>query len=106
MHYRLWSQPLRSQVVLGLVERYRRYCIESPIREADQPVGRMAPIILVDVMTLLGQLLLRKGQGQADDYAIAIRPVHKRLVSQALPALKELSVKVFLVGDADIIELA
>ncbi len=46
MHYRLWSQPFRSQVVLGLVERYRRYGIESPIRKAAQPVGRMAPIIL------------------------------------------------------------
>ena len=57
-------------------------------------------------MTLLGQLLLRKGQGQADDYAIAIRPVHQRLINQALPALKDLSVKVFLVGDANISELA
>ena len=75
--------------------------------KADRPGHLSSPgTINVDVMTLLGQLLLRKGQGQADDYAIAIRPVHKRLVSQALPALKELSVKVFLVGDADIIELA
>ncbi len=34
MHYRLWSQPFRSQVVRGLVERYRRYGSESPIRKA------------------------------------------------------------------------
>ena len=56
----------------------------------------------VDVMTLLGQILHRKGQGLADDYAIAIRPVHLRLVKEALPALKQMSVKVFLVEDTGV----
>jgi hypothetical protein len=53
-------------------------------------------------MTLLGQILHRKGQGLADEYAIAIRPVHLRLVKEAAPALKQMSVKVFLVSDTDI----
>jgi hypothetical protein len=56
----------------------------------------------VDVMTLLGQILHRKGQGLADDYAIAIRPVHLRLVKETLPILKQISVKVFLVDDTSI----
>jgi Holliday junction resolvase-like predicted endonuclease len=56
----------------------------------------------VDVMTLLGQIIHRKGQRLADDYAIAIRPVHLRLVKEAAPALKEMAIKVFLVNDADI----
>ena len=56
----------------------------------------------VDVMTLLGQILHRKGQGLADEYAIAIRPVHLRLIKEAAPALKQISIKVFLVNDTDI----
>ncbi len=60
--------------------------------------------INVDVMTLLGQMLLRKGQGVADEYAIAIRPVHHRLVTQALPALREMQVRVFLVRDDGVVD--
>ena len=56
----------------------------------------------VDVMTLLGQIFHRKGHGLADDYAIAIRPVHLRLVKEALPALKQISVKVFLLDDTSV----
>jgi Holliday junction resolvase-like predicted endonuclease len=58
--------------------------------------------INVDVMTLLGQILHRKGQRTADDYAIAIRPVHLRLIKEAAQALKEISVRIFLVNDTDI----
>jgi len=58
------------------------------------------------VMTLLGQLLLRKGMGVADEYAIAIRPVHTRLITKAIPALRELRVKGFLVGDESLDEIA
>jgi hypothetical protein len=57
-------------------------------------------------MTLLGQIVLRRGESVADDYAIAIRPVHQRLVVRALPALKMLGVRVFLVGDGSIEELS
>lgn len=68
--------------------------------KGDRPGHESSPgTINVDVMTLLGQILHRKGQRLADDYAIAIRPVHVRLVTQAIPALRELSVKVLLVND-------
>ena len=62
--------------------------------------------INVDVMTLLGQLLLRKGMSVADEYAIVIRPVHTRLITKAIPALRELRVRVFLVGDESLDEIA
>lgn len=42
----------------------------------------------------------------ADDYGIAIRPVHRKLIEEALPALKQLCVRVLLVGDTNISELA
>jgi len=75
--------------------------------KADRPGHQSSPgTINVDVMTLLGQIVLRKGQGQGDDYAIAIRPVHRRLIEQALPALKQLAVRVFLVEDTDVSEVA
>jgi|SRR5436309_13217310 len=75
--------------------------------KGDRPGHKSSPgTINVDVMTLLGQLVLRKGHGQADDYAIAIRPVHQRLIEQALPALRQFSVRVFLVGDTEISEVA
>lgn len=71
--------------------------------KGDRPGHESSPgTINVDVMTLLGQILHRKGQGLADEYAIAIRPVHLRLVRQAAPALKEMSIKVLLVNDTDI----
>lgn len=74
--------------------------------KGDRPGHKSSPgTINVDVMTLLGQILLRKGQGLADEYAIAIRPVHKKLIHQAFPALIELSVKIFLIEDLDIKEL-
>lgn len=81
----------------------RRLLVEV---KADRPGHRSSPgTINVDVMTLLGQVVFRKGQGLDDDYAIAIRPVHQRLVIQALPALRQLSVRVFLVGDSNISEI-
>jgi hypothetical protein len=53
-------------------------------------------------LSKLGQIVHRKGQGLADDYAITLRPVHLRLVKEALPVLKQISVKVFLVDDMSI----
>ena len=62
--------------------------------KGDRPGHVSSPgTINVDVMTLLGQIVLRYGEGLADDYAIAIRPVHRRLVVRALPALKSLGVR-------------
>ncbi len=84
-------------------KRQLRYlCIFRTINE--KPPGHQSSpgTKNVDVMTLLGQILHRKGQGLADEYAIAIRPVHLRLVKEAAPALKQMSVKVFLVSDTDI----
>jgi hypothetical protein len=75
--------------------------------KGDRPGHESSPgTINVDVMTLLGQLLLRKGMGVADEYAVAIRPVHTRLITKATPALRELRVKVFLVGDESLDEIA
>ncbi len=53
----------------------------------------------MDTCTLLGQIVLRMGQRLADDYAIAIRPVHTRLITPALSVLATLSVKVLLAED-------
>lgn len=73
--------------------------------KGDRPGHKSSPgTINVDVMTLLGQIVLRKGQHSADEYAIAIRPVHKRLVDQALPALRELGVRVILVDEHEVLE--
>ena len=75
--------------------------------KADRPGHQSSPgTINVDVMTLLGQIVFRKGQGIADDYGIAIRPVHRRLIVQALPALNQLCVRVLLVGETNVSELA
>ncbi len=75
--------------------------------KADRPGHQSSPgTINVDVMTLLGQIVFRMGQEIADDYGIAIRPVHQRLIEQAVPALKQLCVSVLLVGDTNISELA
>jgi len=75
--------------------------------KADRPGHKSSPgTINVDVMTLLGQIVHRKGQRQAANYAIAIRPVHQRLIKQALPSLQELSVRIFLISDTDITEVA
>ena len=75
--------------------------------KADRPGHQSSPgTINVDVMTLLGQIVLRIGQEMGDDYGIAIRPVHQRLIEEAMPALKQLCVRVLLVGDTNISELA
>lgn len=75
--------------------------------KADRPGHRSSPgTINVDVMTLLGQIVLRIGLEMGDDYGIAIRPVHQRLTEQAVPALKQLCVRVLLVGDTNVSELA
>jgi hypothetical protein len=58
--------------------------------------------INVDVMTLLGQIVMAKAVGDADDYAIAVRPVHTRLIEKAMPVLRELRVSVMLVNDDSI----
>ncbi len=74
--------------------------------KGDRPGHKSSPATInVDVLTLLGQILLRKGQNDADEYAIAIRPVHKRLIEQAVPTLKELSVGVLLVSDIDVCQI-
>jgi hypothetical protein len=61
--------------------------------------------INVDVMPLLDQILMRKGQQRADDYAIAIRPIHEKLVRQALPCLIFMGIKVLIIDDSQISEL-
>ena len=74
--------------------------------KGDRPGHESSPgTINVDVMTLLGQLLLRKGMGIADEYAIAIRPVHERLIGKAMPALRQLEVRVLLVREENIDEI-
>ena len=55
--------------------------------------------IYVDVSTLLGQILMRKGEGAADEFAVAVRPIHMRLLQKALPVLRELSIGVILIED-------
>lgn len=73
--------------------------------KGDRPGHESSPgTINVDVMTLLGQVVYRKGRRAADEYAIAIRPVHQRLVREAMPALRELNVRALLVGDGGSIE--
>jgi len=73
--------------------------------KGDRPGHQSSPgTINVDVMTLLGQIVLRKGSGAANDYAVAIRPVHRRLISQAMPALRELDIRVLLVTDDGTVE--
>jgi len=74
--------------------------------KGDRPGHRSSPgTIYVDVCTLLGQIVLRKGEALASEYAVAIRPVHKPLVDRAMAALKELSVRIFLVGDDSVREV-
>lgn len=71
--------------------------------KGDRPGHKSSPgTIHVDVMTLLGQIVMRRGKGEAEEYGIGIRPVHQRLVEQALPTLKELAIKVFLVEEGGI----
>jgi len=75
--------------------------------KADRPGHQSSPgTINVDVMTLLGQIVLRIGQEMGDDYGIAIRTVHRRLIEEALPTLKQLCVRVLLVEETNINELA
>src|SRR2546428_9521633 len=75
--------------------------------KGDRPGHRSSPgTVNVDVMTLLGQVVIRKAQGLAEEYAIAIRPVHRHLVDRALPVLRELRVAVLLVEDNQIREIS
>lgn len=75
--------------------------------KGDRPGHQSSPgNIYTDTMTLLGQILFRKGQGQANEYAIGIRPVHLTLIKQTMPSLKALSIKIMLVNDSGIEELA
>ena len=68
--------------------------------KADRPGHETSPAtIYVDTCTLFGQIILRMGRRLADDYAIAVRPVHTRLVALALSVLATLSVRVLLVED-------
>lgn len=63
-----------------------------------------AGTIHVDVHTLLGQIVMAKAQRLADEYAVAVRPIHMRLLERALPVLRELGIKVLVVEDDDIHE--
>ncbi len=68
--------------------------------KGDRPGHESSPgTINVEVMTLLGQIVLRRGEGIADDLAVAIRPIHRRLVLRALPALRSLGVWIFIVTE-------
>lgn len=74
--------------------------------KGDRPGHTSSPgTIDVDAKTLLGQIVTRWGEQIAEDYAIAIRPVHSHLIQKAMPALKHLRVKVFLVEDGQVSEL-
>ncbi len=102
--YGLLARQERTGPDVVAIKEGRKLLVEV---KGDRPGHKSSPATInVDVMTLLGQIMTRMGQGLADDYAIAIRPVHRRLVTQALPALRRLSVKVFLVDDSQITELA
>jgi hypothetical protein len=116
------GQPMRETEVEDRVRRFlagRGYVVRSRSKPtgADILAERQGKILLVevkgdrpghdsspgtinvDVMTLLGQILMAKAVGDADEYAIAIRPVHTRLIERAMPVLKELGVGVMLVKD-------
>ena len=82
----------------------RRLLVEV---KADRPGHITSPAtIYVDACTLFGQIVLRMGQNLADVYAIAIRPVHTRLISPTVSVLARLSVKVLLVeNDGSVREL-
>lgn len=71
--------------------------------KADRP-GHVdnSATVNVDVLTLLGQVVMAKGQQLADEYAVAVRPIHMRLLTRAMPVLRELGIKVLLVEDDDI----
>src|SRR5438477_10852694 len=57
--------------------------------KGDRPGHESSPgTIYVDTCTLLGQIVLRKGEAVADDFGIAVRPAHLALIRRALPALK------------------
>ncbi len=59
-------------------------------------------LVDVDVYTLLGQVVTAIGQGLADIYAVAVRPIHMRVLTRAMPVLRRLDVHVFLVDDDSI----
>lgn len=71
--------------------------------KADRPAHVDSPATVnVDVLTLLGQVVMAKGQQLADEYAIAVRPVHMRLLTKAMPILRELGIEILLVEDDNI----
>ena len=73
--------------------------------KGDRPGHESSPgTINVDVMTLLGQIVLRKSEAPADQHAIGIRPVHRRLIDRAGLVLRELGVTVYLVKDDGSVE--
>ncbi len=58
--------------------------------------------IYVDVMTVLGQIVMAKAEHLADDYAVAVRPAHMRLLEKALAILAAIGVTVLVVEDDSI----
>ena len=74
--------------------------------KGDRPGHQSSPATVhVDTLTLIGQIVLRRSRREADEFAVAIRPVHRRLVEQAMATLRELSIRVLLVEDTGIHEL-
>ncbi len=98
--YVLSPRKERTGPDITAMKNGRKLLVEA---KGDRPGHQSSSATInVDVLTLLGQILLRKGQRLADDYAIPVRPIHIKLLNQAIPALKEISVKVFLVTDTDV----
>lgn len=102
--YQVFSRQQRTGPDIIAMKDGRKLVVEV---KADRPGHQSSPgTINVDVMTLLGQIVSRKGERSANEYAIAIRPIHLRLIETALPVLTELHIKVLLVTDAGITELS
>ena len=59
-------------------------------------------LVDVDVHTLLGQVVTAMGQGLADEYAVAVRPIHMRVLTKAMPVLARLGIQVLLVENESI----
>lgn len=74
--------------------------------KGDRPGHQSSPATInVDVLTLLGQILTRRSDTPADEYAIGVRPVHRRLIDRVIPALSQLSIKVLLVDDDSVSDI-
>lgn len=68
--------------------------------KGDRPGHVTSPgTINVDVLTLLGQIVMAKAGGAADDYAIAVGPTHIRLLMKAKSVLNVLGVSIMLVQE-------